>query len=183
MADSDSRSPEENATPKARPSSGEEAARAVQEVLRDQAERKARQKEGSKRPEKKRLLPLPVVALMWGAACLVVWAATPEFLLPEPLPEPTPVEVETGLRMEMLSLIQEIEGYREQTGRVPMTLERVMDEPPPGVRYTALAGDAYRLTGQRGGSEIVYQSGDPVEELVGDVRRRIQGQEPTGGAP
>lgn len=182
MSDSDSQSPEEDA-PKARPSSGEEAARVVQEVLRDQVERKARQKESSKRPQKKRLLPLPVVALMWGVACLVVWAATPEFLLPEPLPEPTPAEVETGLRMEMLSLIQGIESYREQTGRVPATIGRVVDEPPSGIRYTALAGDGYRVTGQRGGSEIVYQFGDPVQELVGDVRQRIQGQDPAGSAP
>lgn len=176
MSDSDSK-PSRGSDPEdGRASPGEDAARAVQEVLRDQAERKARQQVGSKRPKKKRLLPLPVVALLWGVACLFVWAATPEFLLPEPLPEPTPAEVETGLRMEMLTLVSEIDAYREQTGRVPRTLDRVVDSPPASVRYTALSDEAYRLTGQRGDAEIVYQSGDPVDELVGDVRRRIQGQ-------
>lgn len=176
MSDSDSQpSSRPDKSGKGRPSSSDEAARVIQDVMQDQAERKARKEEATKRKKKKRFLPLPVVALLWGVACLVVWAATPQFLLPEPLPEPSSAEVETGLRMEMLSMVEEIDSYREQTGRVPETLERVVDRPPSTVRYTRLSAEAYRLTGQRGETEIIYQSGDPVDDLVGDVRRQIQG--------
>lgn len=175
MSDSDSQPSPRPESGKDRTSSDDEAVRAIRDVLRDQAEREARKKKAAKRKEKKRLLPLPVVALLWGVACLVVWAATPEFLLPEPLPEPTPAEVETGLRMEMISMVAEVESYREQTGRVPEALERVVERPPVGVRYTRLSSESYRMTGERGDTEIIYQSGDPVDDLVGDVRRQIRG--------
>ncbi len=159
-----------------RVSSGDEAAKAVREVLEDQAERKARQKKATRRKPKKRLLPLPLVALFWGAACLVVWVGTPEFLLPEPLPEPSPARIEAGLRMEMLTLVTDIDRYRTETGRVPETLERVSENPPPYIRYTPLPPESFQLTGVRGDAEIVYQSGSPVEELRGNAREIIQGQ-------
>lgn len=172
--ESESRSPDRK---KKRPvSSGDEAAEAVRQVLQDQAERKARQKEASGRKEKKRLLPLPLVALFWGAACLVVWVGTPAFLLPEPLPEPSPARMEAGLRMEMLTLVSEINQYRDEIGRVPESLERVAESPPPYIRYSPLPPDTYQLTGVRGEAEIVYQSGSPVEELRGNAREIIQGR-------
>lgn len=172
--ESERRSPEPSERPTV--SSGDEAAQVVREVLEDQAERKARQREAGKRKPKKRLLPLPLVALFWGAACLVVWVGTPEFLLPEPLPEPSPARIEAGLRMEMLTLVSEINQFRTETGRVPESLDRVTEEPPPYLRYAPLPPDSYRLTGSRGGAEIVYQSGTPIEEFRGNAREIIQGQ-------
>lgn len=169
--ESESRSPDPGK--KRSVSSGDEAARAVREVLEDQAERKARQKQAS-RLKKKRLLPLPLVATLWGVACLVVWVATPEFLLPESLPEPSPARIEAGLRMEMLSLVEEINEFRDETGTVPENLELVSEDPSPFLRYTPLPPESYRLTGTRGETEIVYQSGTPVEEFRGDARDIIQ---------
>lgn len=105
----------------------------------------------------------------------MVWAATPEFLLPEPLPEPAAAELEAGLRIEMLLLVAEINEYREDTGRVPETLERVVEDPPVDVRYAPFPPSSYRLVGERGGAQIAYQSGEPVETLRGNARELIQG--------
>lgn len=174
MAEDESESRSQDSPEKGPVSSGDEAARAVREVLEDQADRKARQEQASRRKKKKRLLPLPLVATLWGVACLVVWVATPEFLLPEPLPEPSPARVEAGLRMEMLALVQEINEFRDETGTVPESLDLVSEAPAPYLRYTPLPPESYRLTGAREGAEIVYQSGTPVEEFRGNAREIIQ---------
>lgn len=180
MSDPDSPAPSSGdpssgaGSPRKRPSSGDEAARVLKEVMKDQAERRARQEEATRRKEKNRLLPLPVVALAWAAAALAAWVWTPAFLLPDPLPEPTPAQVETGLRMEMLSVVTRIERYRDETGRVPQTLDRILEEPPADVGFVTFSSDSYQLTGSRGGTQIVYESGDPIEELVGDATERIR---------
>jgi len=176
LSDSSSKRPRTPGSGRRSTSSGDEAARAVQDVLRDQAERKERQRE-SEKEKKKRLLPLPVVALLWAMACLFVWAATPQFLLPEPLPEPTTTQVQAGLRMDMISVVSSVESFRGQTGRIPDALDPIMENPPTDVRYTRLAPDSYRITGERGGATITYQSGEPMKDLVGDVRQRIRARE------
>lgn len=155
--------------------SGDETARALREVMKDQAERKARQEEATRQRRKNRLLPLPLVALFWTATCVIAWLWTPGFLRPEPLPEPTVAEVRTGLRVEMLSAMTRIERYREETGRLPESLDQVMEEPPANVLFVTFSSGIYRLRGRRAGTEIIYQSGDPLEELLGDAVQRIRG--------
>lgn len=173
MAEDESESRSRDSREQQPVSSGDETARAVRDVLEDQADRKARQKDASRR-KKKRLLPLPLVATFWGVACLVVWVATPEFLLPEPLPEPSPARIEAGLRMEMLGLVQEINEFRDETGTVPESLELISEDRSPYLRYTPLPPTSYRLTGARAETEIVYQSGTPVEEFRGNAREVIE---------
>lgn len=154
--------------------SSEEAERVIREVLQDQARRKQRREEVSRTNDGTRLLPLPLVALLWGVVCLTVWVATPSFLLPEPIPRPEPAEAEAGLRMQMLSVVGDIDRYEEEAGRVPQRLEEVTAEPPRGLEYLRLSPSTYRLVGVRGEIEIVYQSGTPTEEFLGDARRRIE---------
>lgn len=145
----------------------------MRKVLEDQAERKER-REAASAGQGTKLLPLPVVALLWGLACLVVWAATPSFLLPEPVPSPDPDRAEAGLRMQMLALVSEVEDYRDAVGRVPRVLSEVPAEAPGGVEYVRLSPSTYRLVGERGDVEIVFQSGTPAGEFMGDARDRIE---------
>jgi len=151
------------------PASGEEVRDIVSEVLKDQAERRARQREAGKRQEKKRV-PLPVVATLLAIASLYVWAATPSWIVPEPLPAPTAMHLQAGRRMEMYGLVVQSQRFRDEEGRLPRTLSEAVQDPPTDVTYTAFGTDeGYRIEGTRAGTQIVYTSGDPVQALLDDA--------------
>lgn len=152
---------------------GEEAREIVSQVLKDQAERQARQREAAKKKPKRRL-PLPIVALGLAVASLYVWVAAPSWLLPDPLPQPTAMQLQDGLRMQMYGLVVQIERYRRENGRLPDTLAEAAEDPPPDVSYAPFPPSSYRLSGQRAGTEIVYSSGEPARTLLGDAPSRLR---------
>lgn len=156
------------------PATGEETREIVSEVLREQAERQARQRDAGQR-KKNRRLPLPILAVILAAASLYVWVAAPSWLLPEPLPEPTAVNLQDGLRMEMYGLVVQIERYRQENGRIPASLEQAAEEGSPDVTYVPFPPESYRLEGRRAGTEIVYSSGEPARTLLGNAPERIRG--------
>lgn len=155
------------------PSTGEETREILSEVLRDQAERQARQQKAGKR--RRRRLPLPILTVVLAVASLYVWVAAPSWLLPEPLPEPTAASLQDGLRMEMYGLVVQIERFRRENGRLPATLQEAAEEASPDVSYVPFPPSSYRLEGARAGTEIVYSSGEPARTLLGDAPERIRG--------
>lgn len=152
---------------------GEETREIVSQVLKDQAERQARQREAAQRKPKRRL-PLPVVAVGLALASLYVWVAAPSWLLPEPLPQPTAMQLEDGLRMEMYGLVVQIERFRSENGRLPQSLGEAAEELSPDVSYAPFPPSSYRLRGERAGTEIVYSSGEPARTLLGEAPARLQ---------
>lgn len=152
---------------------GEEAAEILAEVMRDQKERRTRQEAAGRRPGGRSQGPIYVLAAVLAVLTLFVWTSPPSFARPSPLPEPSAEKLEAGLRMEMFGAVVQIERYREETGEIPRSLDEVMEDPSPDIRYTPLP-PSYYLTGHRSGQEVVYRSDDPVQTLMAEARRQVE---------
>ncbi|MDX1674329.1 MAG: hypothetical protein R3314_05935 [Longimicrobiales bacterium] len=107
----------------------------------------------------------------WPVAVLAVitawlWLFPPGFLRLEP-PPPQPIEQEeAALRFTMYVQAQRIKTFREETGRLPETLDEA-GEPLPGMQYTRLHQELYQLTGATDRITLTYRSDLPLDEFVG----------------
>ena len=151
---------------------GEEAARILSEVIQDQREKKRRQEEARKRKpggdgRKK------IVAAGMAVIFVILLVARPDFLRPEPLPEPSRDLVEAGLRMDMYRAAVQIQRFREEVGSLPPTLTAAIEDEETDLRYTRLSA-GYYLVGTRSGVELVYRSGESMDSLLGDAREVIR---------
>lgn len=151
-------------------STSNERARALAAVLRDQKRRTERGPvpAPSARNQRARVLTF-VVSL--GLA-FYVWFGSPSWAQPYVPPAPTPVEVEAGLRMAIYLQIQRIEVFREENGRLPLSLDEAGNR-LPGVRYEQITGDVYRLRGRTDDLRITYISAQSPHEFLGDAYRIV----------
>lgn len=105
-----------------------------------------------------------VVVLLVITAWL--WIFPPAFLRMDP-PPPQPIEQEeAALRFTMYLQAQRIKAFRQETGRLPDSLEAA-GPPLPGMRYTVLHTDLYQLTGATDRVTLTYRSDLPLQEFVG----------------
>ena len=96
-----------------------------------------------------------------------------------------PAEQEAGLRMVMYLLVDNIQQYKSEHGRLPDDLQDVGDS-PDAVRYVALTRDVFRLRGQTGDVTVEFTSTEPLDHLLDDATMAIvSGLAPSipGGAP
>ena len=149
--------------------SPEEArARAVAEVLAEQAARKEIRRQPEPRPTTtwRRVATTVVLSLL----ALYVWIAVPSWVVPDP-PPPVPAErEEAGLRMAVYLQAQQVRLFREERGRLPDVLEEA-GEPMPGVRYERIDARTFRIRafGERG--SVVYVSTDSLADFAGGAGR------------
>lgn len=164
--------------PPVKSSSGEEAASALADVLRDQSERQHRRKAAPTKPAR---AGTPVQT--WGVVAALagltawVWISPPGFVQPAPPPEPSAPALEAGLRMELYFIVRRLLAYRDSTGRLPATLAPVLDDPgeTEDLLYEVMDGGMFFLAGVRGESTISYRSDRPLTDLLGDAPARIGG--------
>lgn len=114
-----------------------------------------------------------IAAMIVGALSIYVWTAPPAFLQPEPYAEPAPRQVDAGLRMDLYLQARKVETFRRENGRLPASLEEA-GEVEEGVRYER-AGGGYRLSATSAGETLVYDSGEPLSDFLGDARSVIMG--------
>ena len=81
---------------------------------------------------------------------------------------------EAGLRMEMVIQAGKVLQFLEENGRLPDDLQEVGDS-PDAVRYIALAGNVFQLTGETGEITITFTSTEPLEELLADALTIVSG--------
>lgn len=151
---------------------GEEAASILSEVLRDQRERRARREQASeKKPSGEGRKK--IVALGMAVVLVILLAARPDFLQPEPLSQPSRELIEAGLRMDMYAAAIQVQRFRERQGGLPPSLESVTEAADTDLRYNRLPS-GYYLVGARQSVEIVYRSDEPLDALLADAREVIQ---------
>lgn len=153
-------------------STGEEAAQILSEVLDDQREKRARRNAAGTRKRKSET-PKKIVTAGMAVVLVILLVARPDFLSPEPVPEPSRELIEAGLRMDMYSTAVQIRRYREERDRLPENLRQVLEEDETDLRYTRLE-PSYYLVGNRAGVEIVYRSDEPLDSLLADAREVIR---------
>lgn len=151
-------------------SSDHERAEVLAAVLRDQKERAAR--EPVPRPSPRKQRGRLVTFLVSLVVTVYVWFGSPSWAQPYVPPEPTPIEEEAGLRMAMYLQIQRIEVFRDETGRLPLSLDEA-GERLPGVEYEQITGEVYRLRGRTDGLRVTYVSAQPPHEFLGGAHRVV----------
>lgn len=153
-------------------SSGSEIADALADVLQDQA-RHAEARERAEVP-RDRSSPLHwVVLAVLFAFNAYLWLASPEWLQPEPPPEPSLELEEAGLRIEMYMQAARIEAFREAEGRLPATLLEA-GEPIEDIEYERIDARTYQLRAASERMSLEYVSTDRLETLLANAREVIR---------
>ncbi|HSW29893.1 MAG TPA: hypothetical protein VLH75_10465 [Longimicrobiales bacterium] len=158
-------------------------ARALAEVLRDQAERAETALATEERRDRRDRVRRGVLVGTWLVVAWV-WVATPSWLRVEPPPKP-PVAVEAqSLRLNVFLQSQAIEAYRLQRGRLPFVLQEA-GPPFRGMEYRRFDSRSYELQGRSDRVILRYHSDQPAMEFVGNATDVLATErtEPPGGAP
>ncbi len=154
--------------------SGTETRDVLRAVLEDQATRQQR-REGDPRPPGNRR-PIQIAVIVIGSL-LTAWMllSPPPFIRPAPFAPLSRVKLEAGLRMDMYVARMGIERYRARTGRLPTSLVEALDDSTDArdLTYRVLGRGTYRLTGERTGTTVVWESDQPVSDLLRNARRVV----------
>jgi hypothetical protein len=146
-------------------SDDKERNRILEDVLRDQARREVLRDVAYRRPSAS--LRTRIVTLVLAVAALVLWLIPIPFLRPAiafPLP---PEEEEAGMRLAAYVQAQQVEAFREVTGRLPDML-RETGEPIEGIDYERLDARTYQLSSSTERDTIRWVSTDSFPALLGD---------------
>ncbi|HKJ01296.1 MAG TPA: hypothetical protein VJ997_02540 [Longimicrobiales bacterium] len=144
-----------------------ERARALAEVLRDQAARidAARDAE-ERRYRRTRTRRLALVGMWLGAA--YIWIFSPSWTNIEP-PERPPIQQEAqALRVNLFLETQAIEAYRAERGRLPYVLQEA-GPPFPDIEYVRRDSHSYELRGASDRVRLRYFSEEPPLDFVGNA--------------
>ena len=144
--------------------SGQEAADAVEEVLKHAAEReKASHKKVAPKGQPKWALPL---GLNLGLLAVYFWVAEPQWVQVNPIQPPPAAEQVASLRTAMyFSGIARIEAFVMSNGRLPTSLEEAGSGALVGlVDYVVRGESTYTLISSIGDQVIAYDSATQTPE-------------------
>lgn len=144
-----------------------ERARALAEVLRDQAERADTVRRIEERRLRRARVRRGTLMVTW-AVVAYVWLATPAWLTVQPPQVPTAAEEALSLRVHVFLQSQAIEAYRLRSGRLPYVLQEA-GPPFRGMEYQRFDSRTYELRGRTDRVLLRYNSGQPAMDFVGDA--------------
>ena len=153
---------------------GSEAADLVSEVLEDAARREEAR---AKKPEsvgRNRQRVAAVSLPLAGAFSFYLWFGNPAWVTPT-MPDPITVEkAEQGLRVAMFFEAQKIEQFRNQSGRLPDSMEEI-GSAPAEMTYSRIDARTYKLVGNSRGVTLTLDvnSDQAITQFVGDAMTRL----------
>jgi hypothetical protein len=146
-------------------SDDKERNRILEDVLRDQVRREVLRDVAYRRPTAS--LRVRITAGVLTLAATIVWLVRIPGLTAE-IPFPLqPAEEEVGLRLATYIQAQQVETFRQTTGRLPDML-RETGEPLPGMTYERVNSFTYRLQGATERDTIAWVSSDSFPALLGN---------------
>jgi hypothetical protein len=152
---------------------GSETADLVSEVLQDAQRREHARSKKTEAPGRNRQRMAAVSLPLAGAFSFYLWFGNPAWVTPT-MPDPVPIEkAEAGLKVAMYFEAQKIEGFREQTGRLPDTLDELGGTPPSEMTYQRVDVRTYQLVGQSRGVTLTFNSEQAIQLFVGDAMDRL----------
>lgn len=140
-------------------------ARALAEVLRDQAERAEASRVAEESRARSDRLRRRVLVGTWAAVAWI-WLVTPSWLRVEPPPPPTVAAEAQSLRLNVFLQSQAIEAYRLERGRLPYILQEA-GPPFRGMEYRRFDSRSYEVQGRSDRVILRYHSDQPPMEFVG----------------
>lgn len=150
--------------------SSDQASRYLQEFYRDEAEKKRRYVAPRPKRSVAPLLAVITVPLFLSLTAYNIWG------MRETGPAFTAAQDERAGRFAMYVVSRQVEGFREQHGRLPSHLSEV-DPQERSVRYQT-DGASYVLSYDTGARILVYQEGEdltPYEEAAGGFLTGVGG--------
>ncbi len=150
---------------------GQEAADAVAAVLKHAAEREqlAHKKPPSKK-QPKWMLPL---AVNLGVLAVYLLIAPPSWVTVNPVQGPDLARQSDDLKAAMWFQAQQIEAYKVQNGRLPVTLAE-SGRVTPGLEYVR-DGDRFRLIAIVGEAPVIWDSAASNAEFAAIVAEKVGG--------
>ena len=158
------------------PPRGEEARSAVEDVLKDQAERADRRKQATPAPPRDRTAQQWVASVVLVGMSVWIYVAPPSVVRPPPPPVASAPLQDAELRLTLYQVVLRLEAHQQEAGALPERLDQVLEAPEDreGLEYVRLAPDRFRLTGVRGEAVILFETGDSVDDLLGNARRTLE---------
>jgi len=154
-------------------SSGTEMADALHDVL----EHAAKTTDAQERAGKPRRTASPIHWFSLGILTAVssyLWIGPPEWMQPEPPPQPTAQLEEAGLRMSLYLQAMRIERFRVAEGRLPASLVEAGD-PIADIIYRRMDEQTYHLSGTSYNLVMGFTSTEPLDTLLADAMAVIGG--------
>jgi len=143
----------------------QERARALADVMRDQAERADAARQTEERRAKRTRIRRGALVATWVVVAYV-WIATPSWLTVAAPPEPTVAEEAQSLRVNVFLQAQAIEAYRLRRGRLPYVLPEA-GPPFRGMEYRRRDSRSYDLQGRSDRVILRYMSQESPFSFVG----------------
>lgn len=142
-----------------------ERARALADVLRDQAARVEAARQDDQRRRRRARVRRACLGITWVGVAWI-WLFSPSWTNIRP-PEPPPVSEEaSALRLHVFLQSQVIEAYRLQRGRLPYVLQEA-GPPFRGIEYLRRDSRSYELRGSTDRVRLRYSSAQPPLDFVG----------------
>jgi hypothetical protein len=159
----------------------EEAQRALDAVLQEQAARRSRA-ELAASAKRRGALATGLATLVLGVVSISIWTAPPPWARPPRIPAPSAERVEAGLRMDMWKAVEDIREFQADRRRLPVYLWEAVGAPPDATElsYERTSPEAFRLVGRRGDLAVEYESETPVDRLVRPAITVVRGGEAEG---
>jgi len=129
-----------------------------------EAERAAADARRRSRGFSRLLMVVCATILVFVAAYLYV--ERPEWAFPAPPQAESLAMREASLRIAVANAAQHIERYRQQTGRLPTTLQQAGAH-GAGIRYERTTA-GFRLLGEGDGVRVGFDSGEPLMRFIGN---------------
>ncbi|HEX9885508.1 MAG TPA: hypothetical protein VGA70_03430 [Longimicrobiales bacterium] len=147
-----------------------EHARILAEVMDDQAKKQAARTTTTPvaRSASETSFFVQVALLASGTFFFYLLFFSPAWVTPtaaEPIAQET---VDQGLRTAIFLSAQQVEGFRQDSGRLPDNT-REAGVTLSGVEYTRLDAQTFQLIATRGADSLTYQSTEPLIEFLGDA--------------
>lgn len=105
-----------------------------------------------------------VLCVVLVATASILWVAGPD-LDGASQDAPSPRAERASRRLAVYVMAGRIAGFRTENGRLPVSLTE-LGETDEGLRYTPLDGDAFELVARHPTDSVVYQSTQPMDELL-----------------
>lgn len=155
--------PSHEPEPHERVSEERERARALAEVLRDQAERAEAVRQAEMRAATRTRLRRGILVAVWAAVAWI-WLGNPAWTRIQPPSPPPLAEDVQALRVNLFLQTQQVEAFREARGRLPWVLQEA-GPPLPGMEYRRQDSRSYEIHARSRRVELTWASDRPAGSL------------------